>query len=130
MLDREDLPAISQRALGQEADFRKAVEDHARRLDAFDDVENLTRCFTELQIGRIQQALLLFRIEKAFWRDEFKHIDLGPQRPTMGSGTVTKFRFCLGQGDVETLLAGLRTLDKELQCDRRFPGTGFTLEKE
>ena len=64
MLDGKDLAAIAQRALGQEANFREAVEDHPRRLDTLNRIENLARGLTQLQVGRIQKALLLFGVEQ------------------------------------------------------------------
>ena len=96
MLDGEDLAPITQRALGQKADFREAVEDHARGLDALDGVENLLRGFTKLQIGRVQQALLLFRIEQALGRDQFEDADFWAEGPAVGCCAITKLGLRLG----------------------------------
>ena len=51
MLDGEDLAPVAQRTLGQQANFREAVEHHARRLDALDSVEDLARGFAQLEVG-------------------------------------------------------------------------------
>ena len=61
MLQRQDLTAIAQRALRQQADFRQAVDHHSHGLEPFDRLENLAGGFAELEIRGIEQALLLLR---------------------------------------------------------------------
>ena len=75
VLDRQNLPPVTQRALRQQADLGQAVEHHPVRLRALHHFEDLLGGFAELEIGRIEQALLLFRIEQAFRRQQFEHFD-------------------------------------------------------
>ena len=51
MLDRQNLPPVAQRALRQQPDFGKAVEDHPGRPVALDRFENLLGGFAELEVG-------------------------------------------------------------------------------
>ncbi len=50
MLEGQQLAAIPQGALCQKADFRQAIHDDARRVQAIDSVENQLDGFAELEI--------------------------------------------------------------------------------
>nr|GFA06095.1 hypothetical protein [Tanacetum cinerariifolium] len=50
VLDREDLPAVAQRTLRQQADLRQAVDDHTCGLDLLDDLENLLGGFAQFKV--------------------------------------------------------------------------------
>ena len=65
MLDRQKLPPISQRALREKADLRQTVEDHPDRLRALKRREYRTGRLAELQIRRIEKALLLFGAQRS-----------------------------------------------------------------
>ncbi|MNT72991.1 hypothetical protein D3C72_2116440 [compost metagenome] len=88
VFDRQNLPAITQRTLGQQADFGKAVEDDARRLDPFDHFEDLTCGFTQFQVGGVQQGLLLLGVEQAFRRRQLENVHVFVQLPAMGPGAL------------------------------------------
>ena len=75
MLDRQDLPPVAQRTLRQQPDLGKAVEHHPARFRALDRVENLLGGLAKLEVGRIEQALLLLGIEQAFRRQQFEYFD-------------------------------------------------------
>ena len=75
VLERQDLPAIAQRALRQEADFRQAVDHHALGLEPLDGLEDALDGLAELEIGGIEQALVLIRIKHAFGRDQLEYLD-------------------------------------------------------
>ncbi|MNI36541.1 hypothetical protein D3C73_905950 [compost metagenome] len=83
MLDRQDLPAVAQRALRQQTNLGQAVEYHAGRLEALDRVENLLGGFAQFQVGGIQQALLGLGIEQAFRRRQFENMDVLIQVPAV-----------------------------------------------
>src|SRR5262249_4421167 len=51
VLQRQNLPPVSQRALRKQPYLRQAVDHHARRLDALDCLQNPRDCFAELEIG-------------------------------------------------------------------------------
>ena len=72
MLQGEELPTISQRTLGKQTDFRKAVEHHQPGL-TFDRVQNLFGGFAQLQIGGIKNGLLLIGIKYALGRLQFEN---------------------------------------------------------
>jgi hypothetical protein len=95
VLNGEDLPPVAQRALRQQADFREAVEDDAGRPGPLDGIENLLSRFAKFQVGRIQQALLLFWVEQALRGNQLEDIDVRPQRPAVRSRALTKLFFSL-----------------------------------
>ncbi|MNK85090.1 hypothetical protein D3C87_1049590 [compost metagenome] len=106
VLDREDLTAIAQGALRQQADLGQAVEHHARRLEPLDHFENLPGGFTQLKVRGVQQRLLMLGIEQVFRRRQFEDIDVVVQFPTVGARTLAQFALGFGQGDVQRALAG------------------------
>ena len=59
MLQREDLPAIAQRILGQQPQLGKAVEHHPLGPQGFDALHDAADGFAELQFGGMQQRLFL-----------------------------------------------------------------------
>ena len=52
LLQREDLPAVAQRALRQQPQLGQRIEHHALRLDALDRVEHLVRRLGQLDLRR------------------------------------------------------------------------------
>ena len=78
VLQRQDLPAVAQRALRQQADLGQAVEHDARRLDALDRLEDQPGGLAELEVGGIEQALLLLVVEQALRRHQFEDLDARP----------------------------------------------------
>src|ERR1700733_10175997 len=64
MLEREDLPSIAQRTLGQQADFGQTVQHDAAGFDTLEYLEDCTGRLAKLKVGRIEQALLLFPIQQ------------------------------------------------------------------
>ena len=76
MLQRQNLPPVAQRALRQQTDFRQAVDDDALRLDPLDAVEDALHGFAELEVGGIQQALMLIGVEHALRRHQLENLDV------------------------------------------------------
>jgi hypothetical protein len=63
LLQGEDLPAIAQRLAGQQAQLRQRVEHHAGRVQPLDRGEDLLDGGAELDLGGVEQGVLLLRIE-------------------------------------------------------------------
>ena len=83
MLEREDLTTIAQRALREQANLRQAVDDHAHGLEPLDGLENSLNGFAELEVGRIEQALVVVRVEHAFRRNQFEDHQVVANRPAV-----------------------------------------------
>ena len=130
MLDRQDLPAIAQRALREQADLRQAVDDHAGRLDPFDHLEDLPGGLAQLQVGGVQQALLVVSVEQAFGWSQFEDMDVVIQVPTVGLGALAQLALGFGQGDVQRRFAVFRTGLQKMQGDGGFTSAGFTFQQE
>ena len=75
VLQRQDLAAVAQRALRQQADLGQAVEHDARGLGALDRLEDQLGGLAELEVGRIEQALLLVVVEQALGRHQLEDLD-------------------------------------------------------
>jgi hypothetical protein len=117
MLERQDLPPIAQGALRQEADLGEAVEDDARRLQPFDLGQHHLHGLAELEIGRMHEALLLFRVEAELRRDELE--DRNPfEGPAMGRGDGLELAFAFGKRDVKPALSPRDPVHEELQAKR------------
>jgi hypothetical protein len=53
------------------------------RLDAIHGGEYLLGCLAKLEVGGIEQALLLLRIQHAFRRQQLEYLDAAIQLPAM-----------------------------------------------
>ncbi len=73
MLEGKNLAPVTQGILGQEAYFREAVQHYPRGAHLFEKLEYLPDCLTELQIVRMQQALLLLGISDVSFLDPRRH---------------------------------------------------------
>ena len=105
MLQRQHLPPVAQRALRKQPNLGQAVDDDPLGLVLLDRLENALGRFAELEVGRIEQALLLILVEQALRGDEL----VNPQRivefPTVGTCARTQLLLRLRQSDVQPALA-------------------------
>ena len=118
VLQRQDLPAVAQRVLGQQPHLRERVEDDADRLDLVDAVEDQLRGFAQLHLGRMQERQLAVGIERGFRRDQLED-GYSVQRPAMPRGHDPQLPLAFGQRDVKPLFAPSHAVEQELQGERR-----------
>lgn len=130
VLDRQDLSSITQGTLRQQADFGEAVDHHAGRLDPFHHFKDLPRGLAQLQVGRVQQALLLFGIEQAFRRGQLENMDIVIQIPAVGFCALAQFTLGFGQGDIERAFTIFCPCLQEVQGDGGFAGPWFAFEQK
>jgi hypothetical protein len=83
MLEREDLTTIAQRALREQTNFREAVDHHPHGLEPLDGIENSLHGFAELEVRRIEQALVMIRVQHAFRRNQFADHQVVANRPAV-----------------------------------------------
>ena len=88
VFERQDLAAVTERSLSEQPDFGQAVEHDPRRLDTLDGLEDHPGGFAQFQVGGVQKALLLVRVQQAFRRRQFEHLDPIAKRPPMGGGAL------------------------------------------
>src|SRR5690348_8903908 len=129
MLQREDLAPVAQRALRQKADLGQAVDDDALWLQPLDRGEDALNRLAELEVGGVEEALMLIRVEETFRRYQLHDLDIRAEGPAMRGGAVAQFLLGLGQADIHADLAGFRPRHQKLQGDRRLAGAGAPLEK-
>jgi len=112
VLQRQDLPAVAQRVLRQQADLRHRIDDDAGRPRPFDGAEDQLRGFAKLEIRRVEKALLLVGIEQAFRRHDLEDLDRA-DIPAVRSSHGAQLVGSLGQGYIEDLLAFLDAFQQE-----------------
>jgi hypothetical protein len=128
VLQRQDLPPVAERALRQQPDLRQAVDHHPLRLLGLHGLEDHPGRFAQLQVGRIEQALLLLLVQQALGRDQLE--DVHPvQRPAVRGGRGHQLLLRLRQRDVEGALAQGRARQQELQRGGGLARPGASLEQ-
>jgi hypothetical protein len=83
VLEGEHLTAVAQRTLRQQTDLGQAVDHHPLGLQPLDGVENAPDGFAELEVRRIEQALVVIGIQHAFRRDQLAYDDVVADRPAV-----------------------------------------------
>lgn len=116
--------------MSKEADLGQAVQDDPLRICAFERFKDGFCCFTQLEIGRIKQTLLLVGIEQAFGWNEFKNRDHAVELPSMRRGTGSQLPFRLRQCDIEALLADRCAFQQESERDCRLSRAGLPFEQK
>ena len=106
VLERQDLPAVAQRALRQQPDLGQAVDHDAARLGRARPPRRSAWWFRPARGRRNRAGSAAARIEQAFRRHQLEYLDAIVQRPAVRSRAVAQFALGLRQGDVEALLAG------------------------
>ena len=101
MLQRENLAAVAQRTLRQQANLGQAVDHHALRLEPFDRLEDALDGLAEFEIGRIEQALMLIGIEHAFRRHQLEDLDTLVNSQPCERRAVAQFLLGFGEADVD-----------------------------
>ncbi len=82
MLQRENLPTVTQRRAGEQTQFRQGVEHHPRGLEPFDVGQNQLRRRRELELGRMEHRVLPVGVEGALVGGELTDGD-AVQRPAV-----------------------------------------------
>src|SRR5665213_646621 len=112
----QDLAAVAQRALGQQAQFRQAVDHHAAGVDAGDRVADLLGGLAKLHLGGVEQGQFLLGIEHGLRRDQLEDVD-AVERPAVALSHQLKLAPGFGQGDVEHPFALAGAFQQKLQGD-------------
>ena len=129
VLEREDLAAVAQRALREQANFRQAVDHDPLRLQPFDRIEDAIDRLAKFEVGGIEQALMLVGIEHARRRRKLDDFDVLADRPAMRSRAVAQLDLGFGEAEVDSDLTGIGPADKKLQGNGGFTGPGTSLQE-
>jgi hypothetical protein len=116
VLQREDLPTIAQRILGQQAHLGQAVEDDPTRAQAFDLLRHRPDRLPELDLRRMKNRLCGLGHETDVVA-QFLDLD-AIEAPSVGPDNGAKLAGGLGQRDVQPGLARGGTFHQELQTER------------
>ena len=85
LLERENLPAIAERAAGEQPQLRERVEDDPGRLQPLDVVEDRPGRRRQLDLRRVEHRVLLVGIELRFGRRQLANRD-AVERPAVRLG--------------------------------------------
>ena len=116
MLQRQDLAAIAQRVLRQQAQFRQAVQHHAHRVGPVHQIEDAAHRLSQLHLAGMQKRLFVVDAELVLG-DHLEDVD-AVQRQVMRPRDGPQLGLGLGQGDVEAAVTRLAPLHQELQRQR------------
>src|ERR1700722_900399 len=75
LLQSENLPPISKRTLGEQAQLRQRIKNHAARSVALNGLEHLTGGLAELDFRRRQHGQLLIASKLTFIGNQFDNFD-------------------------------------------------------
>ncbi|KAF1854886.1 hypothetical protein Lal_00009772 [Lupinus albus] len=127
LLQRQDLAAVAQRILRQQAHFRQAVEHDAGRPDPVDLVHHVARRLAQLHFGGVEDRLLRIRVEHqvAGQLEDLEAVD----RPAVARGDGHQFVRRFRQRDVQPAFAARRAVEQELQAQRGLARAGRTLDE-
>jgi hypothetical protein len=107
----ENLPAVAEGTLRQETNFGEAVEHDPLRFEPLDGIEDTLNGLSQLEIGGIEQALMLRRIEHALGRHELNHLDRRANLPIVRAGAVPQLSLSFSEAYVDPGLAVFRAAE-------------------
>ena len=128
LLERQELAPVAQRALGQEPHLRQRVEHHPHRFDALDLGQQGAGHFRQLDLGRLEEGVLLGEAQVLDARGELEDRQSG-QVPAVRIRHGPELLAGLREGDVESLLAAPEALEQELQPQGGLAGAGVALDE-
>ena len=129
VLDGQELAAEAQGRLRQQQDLGQAVHHHAVRPGRVEGLEDAARGLAQLQVRRVEQALLLLLVEEALGGQELDDVQ-AVERPAVRGGRRAQLGLRLRQREVERPLARPRAGDEELERDRGLARAGRAFEQE
>jgi hypothetical protein len=78
LLERQHLAPVAQRALGQQLQLGQRIEHHAARLVFVDRRQDALGGVAQFDLGRVEDGVLLVRIERRFHRERFPRCGCRP----------------------------------------------------
>ena len=120
LLERQDLPAKTQRAPRQQAQLRQGVDDHPLGLEPVGLREHGAHGLAQLDLRRVEDRVLLIRLEAGLAGHQLVDVD-ALQRPAVRGRHRPQLLLGLRQGDVEDPLSASRALLQELQGEGGLP---------
>ena len=128
LLQRQHLAAQPQDGARQQPDFGQRVEHHARRLQAFDLLQDAAGRVGQFHLGGMEHRVLVVRIELVAEREQLVDVD-AVQGPAVGGGDLAQLLLGFRQGDVQHRLAARGALAQELHGHRGLARAGHALEQ-
>ncbi len=129
LFEGQDLPAIAQRALREQANLRQGVEHDPLRLLPLDDAEEALDRLPQLDLGGMEERQILFLGEHLF-TDELLVDGDRVERPAVRASHGVELLDALGEGEIKPLLSLLRTFEQELQGQGGLAGPWITLDQK
>jgi hypothetical protein len=128
LLERENLPAITQGALGDQPQFGEGIDHYALGLQLVDGGNHRLGGFAQLEFGGIEDRQLCLGRQVMLGRDQLCDRDAG-HIPAMAAGDFGDFSFGFGEGDIQACLTRPHALNEKLNGERGLPGSGGSTDK-
>ena len=128
LLQRQNLAPVAQRRAREQPQLGQRIEDHTRGLDLVDIGQDRQRLLRQLHLGRMEDRVLLLRLQRILGRQQLAHVDAG-QVPTVSLRHAAELLGRFRQRDVEHLLAARDTGEQELHGERRLAGARLPFEQ-
>lgn len=129
LLEREELPPVTQGALREEPDLGEGVEDDPLRLLALDDAEEALHRLPELDLRGVEERQVLFLREHLFAHELLVDGDV-VERPPVRLGDGVELLDALREGEIKTLLTSLGPFEQELEGEGGLAGPRIPLDEE
>jgi hypothetical protein len=127
LFQRQDLLAIAQCALGQQANLGKRVEDDAFRLEAIDFRQHRLDRLSELDLRWIEDRGVFF-FERLLTDELFEDVYVG-HVPVVGLRHVLQLGARFGEREIQPDFAVSRAFQQELQPERGLADAGIALQQ-
>jgi hypothetical protein len=128
LLEVQDLAAVAQRPLRQQAQLRQRVEHDAPRLRALDEGEDGARGLGQLDIRRPEHRVLGVELQLLLERGQLEHRE-PVERPPVRVRDLADLGLGLRQRDVERALARGDAGEQELQRQRALADARVALDQ-
>ena len=128
LLERQHLPPVAERILGEQPHLRQAVEHHAGRAHPLHLVLDQADELAQLEFPGVENGLVTPATQHLGRGVELEHREI-VERPAVGAGGKGQLLPGFGERYVEHRLATRRALAQEFKGERRLAGAGRALQQ-
>lgn len=127
LLEREDLPPITDGGLREDLQFRYGIEGDAGGVDPLHFGAYPLNRFAQLNIRGVEDSIIRFLRQPLGDAIKFQQIQ-SIQVPAMGSGDIMQFFKRFRKRYIQTFLAAPGALEQKLKRQCRLPAPGIALD--
>jgi hypothetical protein len=128
LLERQNLTAVAQRVLGEQAYFGERVKHHTGGGNPFYLGQNGLGSLVQFDLGRVKHSGVRIYKQIIFRGDKLEEID-AIEGPAVRGRRYAQLLGRLGECNVETSLPTMGAIEQELHGQRRFAGAGVAFNQ-